>query len=249
MADAGESDGVEPLTDEQMRDLVPVAHPQTAAEAAFIVSVLEDNEIPCVSNMQSFSMSIGGGGGEIHVPRVLLGAARSVLENVRRETDDMRIDDAFKIENIEETVKDTEKDPILTEMFELLDAEDDERDEALVPYILNWTAAGISDVQIARYLAAAGLSRDEAATLLDKTLASKQSELASTRFHYQVIGYSCIGLGLLLFVFRLIVSTPDAQWPARVGAAGLLTIVIGVCTLVGASRTAPTLAKRKSDVN
>jgi hypothetical protein len=243
MADTGEPDGTEPLTDEQMRDLVPVAHPQTAAEAAFIVSILEENEIPAVSHGQDTPMLGIIGSAQVCVPRALALDAKSVLDTARANANSNRLIEAFDVENIEASIAETDNDPILAEMFQLLDSSLEERKSLLAPHLIRWASEGVTELQTAKYLAAAGIPREEAADLVCKILEQHFEELENSRANRRTAGYLFLsGAGLLMLA--TVIFFPRFLTINAWVAIGMMTA--GLLFISNANRPVPKLAMKVS---
>jgi hypothetical protein len=203
--DAQEPEGIQ-LTDEQMRDLVQIAHPQTAAEAAFLVSILEENDIPAVTHGQNSAMTGLFGCSPVCVPRILAAQADKVLEEAKRQANGIGVSDAFEEDAIEESVAETPNDPILAEMFQISDNTLEDRRELVVPHLINWATIQVSEVQVARYLAAAGIPREEAADFVRKTLSTHHELLEKSKEDRRMAGYLMLGatpLALIAGIFFL----------------------------------------------
>ncbi|MCY3023926.1 MAG: DUF2007 domain-containing protein [Planctomycetota bacterium] len=157
----------------ELRDLVTVARPPTMAEAIYLADRLEEAGIPAMAEPQHLDGLLPGN--RVLVPRARLEQAQAVIEKARAEAQDRGVQQAFNVENVADTTRERQ-DTALMEMFSLREEDPAERDERLVERVGEWLLDGMPAMQVAKYLAAAGLTQDEAEALV-AAVAARQREV------------------------------------------------------------------------
>ncbi|MCZ7645575.1 MAG: DUF2007 domain-containing protein [Planctomycetota bacterium] len=167
------------------RELVGVFKARSPSEAAFYATALSEAGIPAVAQGEALASLAGGYLPGVFfrvcVPRGREAEARALLADraaLARAVQDESIEpadasgreaalrEAFA-RNEALSVPDPRapSDPLLTEMARLSALPKGERREALEPYLRAWIEEGAGPLTAAKYLAAAGLSLEEAADL------------------------------------------------------------------------------------
>lgn len=95
-------------------------------------------------------------------------------------------------------------DPILTEMVRLAQERSAARNEALEPYVAEWIRRSLPRIQVARYLAAAGLGLEEAAALEARVRARVETRLRRKAYAQMGQGVTLIALGAAAAVSKVI---------------------------------------------
>lgn len=199
-------DDVRELSDAQLHDLRRVAMPTTQAEAAYLVDLLEEAGIPAVIQGERLTGLVGGfPTTDIRVPNALREKALAVIEQARNAMHDRGVDAAFVRENIQDAEEDERADPMIFEMQNLSVLEPGERESRLEKFILDWSVDGTSSVQMAQYLAVAGLDRERAETLVNKVQAENNEKLSENKDGQKTMGIAAlvIGIGLTFFSFLI----------------------------------------------
>jgi hypothetical protein len=221
------------LTPEQLQDLVVAASPANDAEAMFLSNLLEDAGIPAATEGDRLGALTGGFGGQhLYVPRVLSDKAKALIVEARTGVKKGRVEDAFEPESVVESLEDKKADPILLEMARLRDEPEIQRNEILAKHIIQWQSENRQSVERARFLAAAGLSREQADELLSAVVKHSGDEIASVGSSKVWWGVACIVSGCLWFVAKLALYAPQGYEvnyarPMILITSGFILIVIG----------------------
>ena len=185
------------LTPMELRDLALAAE-ASPAEGLYLSEELEEAGIPVVEQEQP-PMPMGFAPVRLCVPRKLLAEAQRVIAAAREKARAEGITQAFEPDSICEATYD--KDPVMLEMFSLREAEPDKRESILKQKIADWVVEGTSEIQIAQYLAAAGLTETEAREFAAAATKEKENEIQSRRSECWVWGWGMLILGICLTVF------------------------------------------------
>ena len=95
-------------------------------------------------------------------------------------------------------------DPLFTEMVRLAGRPASEREETLEPYLAEWLERGVERLQVARYLAAAGLSFEEAAAF-EAAVRARVAERMRRHARAQIYGgVALLAAGLAVAAFKLL---------------------------------------------
>jgi hypothetical protein len=155
------------LSPEQLQDLVVVAIPATQPEALYLCDALEDAEIPAVTQGDAlYGLSGGPGGTRVCVPRVLLTKAKEVVDQARIAAKTRGVEQAFDPDNINDMLDDPRAHPALLRLARLRDAEPQLRRETLAKYATYWLERNVPAVDIAKCVAAAGMTQEEATAMI-----------------------------------------------------------------------------------
>jgi len=116
-------------------------------------------------------------------------------------------------------------DPVLTEMVRLQSLQITERSEALEPYFEGWLESGKDRLSIARYLAAAGLTMEQAVQLEDHVLSRVKEAVRKQARKEMSIGLALMGGALVFGTFSMLASSKFPGWG----------IVLIACMVAGAA--------------
>lgn len=116
-------------------------------------------------------------------------------------------------------------DPVLTEMVRLAQERSAARGDALEPYLADWIRRGLPRLQVAHYLAAAGLGREEGLALEARIRARVESRLRRKAYASLGQGATLIALGaaaavskvLPIWALLLIVAVCLGLWRIALG--------------------------------
>jgi hypothetical protein len=228
------------LTPEELADLVVVADARTTPEAAYLTDMLESAGIPVMTQAAGALAVYGVATTSIRVPRIFERRAQAVVTAARNTAQDKSIDDAFDENSVAERTADAMHDPVMAEMFMLREAPDAQRDERLRGHILEWLIGGLNSTDVARYLAAAGLTYEQARDLVEDVKIAKRDDIKARRgeAHQSASRY------ILLAVAGLVVAILMAAF-SRNGAVILIygPFLAGVLALYRLQRTPASLKK------
>lgn len=213
--DLSSSESRDDLSEEELADLVVVAHAGSAPEAFFIMDALEAAGIPAV-NDESSTLGITGRDGtcKIRVPRVRKEQAEAAITAARERSERRAIADAFTPESQEDAVVDSLDSPQLNEAFLSRDLEPEERDRRLRELVSQWLAANDHPTEIAKRLGLAGLEQDEAAQLVDEVADASIDAINSSRMWRRVFGAALALVGVVIVVGSSLqaIIVPFADW-------------------------------------
>ena len=155
------------LTQEQLQDLAVVANPATQPEAMYLVNALEEADIPAVTQGDAlYGFSGGPGGTRVCVPRVLLGRAKEIVDRARTAAKTRGVEQAFDPDNINDMLDDPRAPWALLYLARLREIDPVQRREILSKYAAYWLERNVPAVDIAKCLAAAGMSQGEATEMI-----------------------------------------------------------------------------------
>jgi hypothetical protein len=103
-------------------------------------------------------------------------------------------------------------DPVFTEMVRLQSFPITERSEKLEPYFEGWLESGKDRLSIARYLAAAGLTMDQAVALEDHVLNRVRDEIKKQAKKEIVIGIALMAVGVVFGSFSMLAANKFPGW-------------------------------------
>ncbi|HEY3320174.1 MAG TPA: hypothetical protein VGP72_06900 [Planctomycetota bacterium] len=228
------------LTREQLQDLVVVAHAPNDAEAIYLIDTLDEAGIPVGGETERIGHGLSSGQ-RICVPRVLAEKARELIEKARAEAHDRGIEVAFDPESVADATYD-EKDPVMMRMFELRCEPEDVVAEELRSFVMQWTIDGIGEVQIAKYLAAAGLNREQSAALVAMVTQDNMPAIEEGQHAYSA-------LGILLFLLAIMLTLASLAYALAMGAHYFLVFsglgLAGMTLMFRSKSKAPDLARRE----
>ena len=168
------------LAPEQLQDLVVVAIPATQPEAMYLIDALEEADIPAVTQGDAlYGLSGGPGGTRVCVPRVLLEKAKQIVDHARTAAKTRGVEQAFDPDNIDDMLDDPRVPPALLYLSRLREIDPVQRREILSKYATYWLERNVPAVDIAKCLAAAGMSQDQATEMI----ASLNEELRGAAEH------------------------------------------------------------------
>lgn len=153
------------LTYAELHDVTHAITANNEFEAIALIDMLEDVGIPAFKRSGIVHVS-SIGKCEVMVPRVLLSQAQAAIATFRQQAIEEGVRDAYTPESRAEQFATPLIDAEMENMFILASMPEDQRIEALAPHVADWLASQTSAPQIARYLAAAGLQREKAETLV-----------------------------------------------------------------------------------
>jgi hypothetical protein len=199
---AENTDADEPeYTSEELHDLVVATVAANEPEAMYLADQLDEAGIPVASMSSKVSHSLVSDT-TLRVPRKALAQAKAVIAKARAGANQRGVEQAFDPENVAETIDDHSTDPLLRSMFELRAREMPQRLEQLRPVVSAWLLDSTDPVLMAKYLAAAGLSQDEAADFVDSTAELVQEEWADSR-HQRAVQAVFILIGSIVLIVLL----------------------------------------------
>lgn len=166
--------GLEPLSETQWRDVVPVMTARSVPEAHFWVAVLEREGVPATVQGDALA-SFGEGSPRVCVPRSLVEEAHEALVEAQSDPVERGVRKAFTEDEDKLSEEELSADRVLEKMASVRELPDPQREERLIEYINEWLGAGIGSVRIARYLAVSGLTYDRACVLMERVLKRKRS--------------------------------------------------------------------------
>lgn len=210
------------LTSEELHDVTVAASASNGLEAMRLIDVLLEAGIPAMH--RGGGDHIGPGRSDIVVPRVLVKPAREIIAAFRDEINAKGVAEAFTSENVQEQLDDVRRDPLVDQMEELSHCPAVERNSKLVHYISEWIVDGISDIQIARRLAVAGCSPEEALSLL-KQVRTTDLFVLRHRFEQRIVFcYAIAAASVFAVVAAAIFGFFNPQF-----AFLLFGVVFGLC--------------------
>ena len=172
----------------------------------------------CSTFPQPFSVGQVGMllGERVIVPEEDARRACEVLAEVRRKAKVRAVKDAFDPESLQESLSDPKADPVLKEMAALAGLEPGQHHEYLSARVADWLTENVGEVKIAQYLAAAGLSEEEAGKVVAEVVCYRADLFDQSRAR-------------LLSAGRITLIT------------GLLLVLLGICVLIMRAMVAPGL--------
>lgn len=188
--------------DPRMTDLVEVAHARHAAEASFLCAQLEEAEIPAAVSGGHMAALYGGMpavDSRILVPRHLASQAAQIITKVREEANRKSIEQGFDHDSIAEELDADNRDPKLVEALEMVEWPIEARLDALRVKAALWINDGDRTIDIAQRLAAAGLSREQADTLMTSVIADPKLLLDKKNFRIRIGSLCVIGGSLIIY--------------------------------------------------
>jgi len=214
-------DGGSEIEARDLQDLAVIATPTTVPEAMYLADALQEAGVPAVSEPQHLDGLIPSN--RVLVPRKFLEQAQAICEKARVQAEARGVDQAFDIENIAETT-DEKQDPVMMRMFKLRAETPESRNEALVDFITKWLTQDSSVVQLAKYLAAAGLGRDEAQTLVDYTIQLQHETVEKSRTGKLRLGavLLCISAIVTVLVAITLAAKPELMTQGEPLLAGII---------------------------
>lgn len=230
------------LSAEQLQDLVVAIIPSSEAEAMFLGNLLEDSGIPnsTEADRTGYGALTSGGysGTRIYVPRVLQEKARELIAEALAKVKKGRIEDAFEPESVVESLEDKKADPLMLQMAQLRDQTPEKRNEILARHIVEWQSENMSAVDMARFLAAAGLNKEDADALLAAVVRQRGEEIQSAANGKIWSGIAAIMLGLIWLGLKMALYADHEEAAARYGRPSMVIIFGFVLILIG-SNTKP----------
>jgi hypothetical protein len=205
---ADNADAEEPqYTSEELHDLVVATVAANEPEAMYLADQLDEAGIPVASMSSKVSHSLVSDT-TLRVPRKALAQAKAVIAKARAGANQRGVEQAFDPENVAETIDDHITDPLLRSMFELRALEMPRRLEQLRPVVSAWLLDSTDPVLMAKYLAAAGLSQDEAVDFVDALADSMREEWDASRSQLWTWGLCVIVVtGFLMIIVPLLFLT------------------------------------------
>lgn len=191
---------------------------RSPSEAAFLAAALNEAGIPAQAQGEALSALAGAGFPgpifSVRVPKSYLERAEALLRDrqalaLAAQDDSIAPADASEQEAAlrEVFARDTAlaipdprrpSDPLLADMVQLRDQPKGQRREALEPYLRDWIARGEDPLAAAKYLAAAGLSLEEAAELERYVRARLEPEMRALGRARMAAGLALGGVAVLL---------------------------------------------------
>jgi hypothetical protein len=242
--DEQEKDDSYDLPAEKLRDLVTVAAPARMPEAIYLAEALEESGIPAMAEPQHFDGLAPGT--RVFVPRHFADQAKEVIAKARADAVARGVEQAFDIESIADSTEDRPAGPLmerfmperakeekrqqetLTAMFALRGVTPQARDEELRERVAAWILDGIPLLETAKYLAAAGLTQDEAAALVTDVTQQKRDECEEAGSTQLVLGASVALLGVLASIVSRALAAPGGLYFIYTGA--ILGGLVLMCT-------------------
>lgn len=226
------------LSQEQLQDLVVAAAPANEAETMFLCNVLDEAGIPAVSEGDRLSAVTGnlGAGTRIFVPRLLVEKAKALIAESLAGAKKRGVEQAFEPENVQETIDGAKRLTLMREMADLRDKDAESRKDILAHHIVDWQLANMPAVEIARHLAAAGLSLEEANALVKESVQKYREEITGAANAKVVVGTILAAAGALGLLLRAMVQYGDRSLVFHPGIhlillfAGAVFIIIGIST-------------------
>ncbi len=235
----------EQLSAHDLQDLVTAAMAASDIESSYLLDTLEDAGIP-VSNIRQSAFRFGESfvdrGQVILVPRKLLERAQAVVEKARAAARNRGLDAAFEEQFVEESTEDN--DPRMQHMVALRAEEPVARRRLLAEEIVSWSAEGVTDLQAARYLAAAGLDQEEANFLVKAALMHGREALEQRVEASRDKGW------LLVILAVILTGVSAGLYAMRISNITLLLLgplVLGLLLLHRASRKPLSLEKTEEN--
>lgn len=134
----------------------------------------------------------------------------------------------------------SESDPLLSDMTKLAELPRDQKLQELSLYVSDWFSAGKNNDDIARYLAAAGLTPEESRELVADVYQNQKIRVARKQISNARFGGLFAILGVLIFITGLLANL---SLPRLIGA---MLFVYGVTRLVTQPPTNPTDSEPKN---
>lgn len=221
------------LSDAELHDVIVVATAANEAEMLYLSERLEEAGIPLARLSESIRYHNPlSSRPEIRVPRVLAIRAREIIDAARVEAEHRAVDNAFDQESVEQIdAKDVKRDNTLALMLTLKSLPAHERNPQLALCIIDWFASGRSNIDISRYLAAAGLTQDEARALVADVYEQQKDEIQRKQAAGWNRGLIFIVLGVLVFAVG---SRP---------MLGVIVAMIGLAIMYNSSKSPGLLQK------
>lgn len=180
--------------DPRMTDLVKLEPVANAAHGAFLCAVLEDHEIPAVVESGAVGGMFAGVAGIqawIMVPRELASRAREVVDRNKKEIAQKGVSEAFEAEDLyDECAVDDDEGAILQQCQDIGMLSEEARDARLKLLLQKWSETTVLPATVARRLAAAGLTREQA----DRLIQELQKDAPQVSEWRRILG----GIGVLL---------------------------------------------------
>ncbi len=223
------------LSEDEMQDLVVVAIARTTPEAVFISETLEDAEIPAAMRNDNLGGLINSAyETRICVPRALQERAKDVIAKARNKSEDESVAQAFETENVEESLVRAPVDGVLDAMLSLRDLELESRKARLEEYLAGWLRDDVAPVDIARYLAAAGLDLPQSDALLQKVRAERSDTIENSQSGINMTGLGMVCCAVLLFGIQLMIHSS-----ARIIILPTGLFIAGISMMLSGSKPIP----------
>jgi hypothetical protein len=231
----------------ELADLVPLTTAANEAEALYLVERLEEAHIRATAFTES--MRYPNMHPEIRVPRVLLDAARKVIEKARKEAHQRALDFAFEDDETGDGARTT--DPGTFSIMQAIATQpEEERNAALKDWIQRWFEQAERDVDIALYLAAAGLTREQAAELVRQVSEERRDALDRTRqgrWNFGVMLALVSGLTLVMVLVLSVLDSASTEELVRFSALPVILLMMSLFAMYSARRTLPHLEPPDAD--
>jgi hypothetical protein len=199
-------------------EMVFVASCHSAPEEIFLLDVLEEAGIPATTRDDNLhSLGRGSGNSRILVPRKFKTQAEGAIEKARAEAEQRSVEQSFDADSIADSTRDVQKDPVLAEMFLLREAGPG-KDQRLEGFVAASLVQGASAREIAKYLAAAGLSLEQADALVRRIAAEKEEQIRKSRGEQRALGKRLVWFALVLMALSAFPS----------GISGMVIIPLGL---------------------
>ncbi|MCY3023925.1 MAG: hypothetical protein NTW87_33520 [Planctomycetota bacterium] len=228
------------LSPEDLRDTVPAFSATTQPEAIYLTESLHEAGIPAYAlpqRLEGIAMGL-----LIHVPRARLDEAQKVIAQARAEAEARGVEAAFDLQSVADTTDDRH-DELLMAMFRLRAETPEERDEKLREHAAKWVLDSMAPVQMAKCLAAAGLSRAEAEALVNEMADTQREAHAERNARRATLGTVFFVLALLLAAFVAFGSDPTCR--AAAIYAALAAFIAGLVMRHRAREEMPTLPRQE----
>lgn len=232
-ADGSPQDGSKP---------VPVAETNTAEEAFMLQHALRDEGIdvmiqekPDPGPLPGFMMpapQLMSAKRTFFVAPEDAERAERVVQRFVQESRRKALQKAFDPQVLEETLNDIDAPVDLLEMEDFRRLDPGVRREQLARRIAGWLADGLDELEIARRIAASGLSLQEARILMKEVVLEEQHRLKQAREDRLQTSHSFMGIGAALFVVAGIVAV------LMLVSGSAYTLIYGICVwliMIGAA--------------
>ena len=155
------------LTRDELHDLVPIRRLDTAVDANFLVTVLQEGGFPAIVHSDNTMFAgLRLDKQRLLVPRKLAGKAKAYLRDKEREGQKSGLEYAFSDQMLEEYFQTENPDPMFDRMFQMREREPGDRDEELAKLVAEWLMSQWPPVRVAEHLALAGLTRGQVESLV-----------------------------------------------------------------------------------
>ena len=216
---------VHDLTEAELHDVAAATSAGSELEAIALIEMLEDAGIPAMKHGGLIHLG-GFGTSEIMVSRKLLDAAKAEIEKFRGESSERGVQEAFKPENIADAASDRRRTHDMGEMAKLENVPPAERDLKLTEFIASASADGMAEPELARHLAAAGLTRVESDALIAK-VRTQHTDLIRSRLQARMqTGYYIAGAGVVALLGTIYFLMFVGRVP-RILALGWIALIVG----------------------